>query len=71
MRRYTTIEFSAAEVLNEQADGMLLCLVGSTRVAISRRLVEAHSTLQRPGDRGRLVLPKVIALQLGLSRQPS
>jgi hypothetical protein len=45
----------------------LLCLVAHRRVAVPRLLVQPTSEVQRQGDHGKLVIPRWLAIGLGLA----
>ena len=58
------VELEAVEALSDTVDG-LLCRVGERRLLIPARY-RAGSEIRKPGDRGRLVLPRWLAIRLGL-----
>ena len=59
------VELEAVEALSATVQG-LLCQVGERRLSIPSRYL-ADSEVRKPGDRGKLVLPRWIATGLGLS----
>ena len=58
------IELDAVEALSETLDG-LYCRVGDRCLTIPRRFLQG-SDVHRPGDRGRIVLPRWFATAAGL-----
>jgi len=44
-----------------------VCRVGSTLVSVPPRRILPGSQVRRRGDRGKLVLPKEVAVDLGLA----
>jgi hypothetical protein len=48
----------------------LVCLVDGIRVRIPTSLIESGSEVRRNGDHGRLVIPKWLALSVGLTCSP-
>ena len=44
----------------------LICEVGGRRVSVPCSQIDPASDVQRPGDRGRLVIPRWLATNLGL-----
>ena len=59
------VEFSYAEAV--ELRGMNLhCLVRGRRAALSPLLIQPGSDVWRPGDRGRLVIPRWLAVELNL-----
>ena len=59
------VEFDNVEVL-EHGDLALRCLVGGRIVTVPPLRILAGTTVSYPGDRGRLVLPRDVAHELGL-----
>jgi len=59
------VEFSYAEAV-EQRGMNLHCLVYGKRATLSRLLIQPGSDVWRPGDRGRLVIPRWLAIELNL-----
>jgi len=59
------VAFSYVEAL-EQRGMSLHCLVRGRRAALSPLLIQAGSDVWRPGDRGRLVIPRWLAVELNL-----
>lgn len=45
----------------------LVCLVGGIRVRVPTLLIQSGTDVRRSGDRGRLVIPKSLALSIGLA----
>lgn len=61
----SAVEFSDAEAVAQR--GMhLYCLVHGKRAALSPLLIQPGSEVWRPGDRGRLVIPRWLAVELNL-----
>jgi hypothetical protein len=60
-----SVVFEDVEVVR-QADGMLMLRVGEKAVAVPLRGVLAGTTVSRQGDRGRLVLAREVAQNVGL-----
>ena len=59
------VEFGNVEVL--ESDGsMLWCRIGGRVVAVPQLRFLAGTQIQRMGDRGKLVLPREVAENLGL-----
>jgi hypothetical protein len=59
------VAFSYAEAV-EQRGMSLHCLVYGKRAALSPLLIQPGSDVWRPGDRGRLVIPRWLAIELNL-----
>jgi hypothetical protein len=59
------VEFSYAEAV-EQRGMSLHCLVYGKRAALSSLLIQPGSDVWRAGDRGRLVIPRWLAVELNL-----
>lgn len=60
-----TVVLDAVEGRSETERG-LVCRVGDRPVQIPPRFLLAGSEVRRPGDRGRLVIPRWLAADLGL-----
>ena len=58
-------QFEGVEVVRG-TDLILMCRVGTRVVGVPRRRMLAGTTIAREGDRGRLILPYEVALNLGL-----
>ena len=62
----TNVEYADAQVLFDT--GMsLVCLVEHIRVRIPKSHVQPGSEVRRNGDRGKLVIPKWLAVDTGLA----
>jgi hypothetical protein len=61
----TRVEFTDVEVLDVGAL-LLTCRVGDQIVFVPRMRVLPGTTIRRSGDRGTLVLTRVLARELGL-----
>ena len=59
------IEFSYAEAV-EQRGMNLHCIVHGKHAALSPLLIQPGSDVWRPGDRGKLVIPRWLAVELNL-----
>jgi hypothetical protein len=59
------VTFDNVEVI-EHGDLRMLCQVGAKIVAVPPLRILAGTTISYSGDRGRLVLPREVALNLGL-----
>jgi hypothetical protein len=60
-----TVQFRDVEVIDE-AGTDLLCRVGAQRVVIPALLLQRGTTIARPGDAGTLVIPRWLAIGVGL-----
>jgi len=60
------VEFRDVEALSYRRLS-LVCRVGSTLVSVPPRRILPGSQVRRCGDRGNLVLPKEVAVDLGLA----
>ena len=60
-----TLEFRDVEVIDE-ADTGLVCRIGAQRVMIPALLLQPGTTIARPGDDGTLVIPRWLAIGVGL-----
>jgi len=60
------VEFRDVEALSYRRLS-LVCRVGSTLVSVPPRRILPGSQVRRRGDRGKLVLPKEVAVNLGLA----
>ena len=60
------VEFRDVEALSYRRLS-LVCRVGSTLVSVPPRRILPGSQVRRCGDRGKLVLPKEVAVNLGLA----
>ena len=61
----SSVVFEDVEVVR-RANGMLMVRVGTRLVAVSLHRVLAGTTVDQTGHRGRLVLPREVALNIGL-----
>ena len=59
------VEFDDVEVIRD-ASLILMCRVGMKVIAVPPLRMLPGTTIARMGDRGRLVLPREVALNLGL-----
>ena len=59
------VEFRDVEVVRDTSL-ILICRVGTKTVGVPPRRMLPGTEIARPGDRGRLVLPREVALNLGL-----
>jgi len=59
------VEFDDVEIVRATAI-ILMCRVGMRIVAVPPRRTLPGTTVRRMGDRGRLILPREVALNLGL-----
>ena len=60
-----TVHFDEVEVLGASASD-LECRVGTRAVLVPRLLIEPGSDVRQPGDRGKLVVYRRLAIGLGL-----
>ncbi len=60
------VEFRDVEALSYRRLS-LVCRVGSTLVSVPPRRILPGSQVRRCGDRGKLVLPREVAVHLGLA----
>jgi hypothetical protein len=60
-----TVRFDEVEVLGASASD-LECRVGTRDVMVPRLLIEPGSDVREPGDRGKLVIYRWLAIGLGL-----
>jgi len=60
------VELDNVEVIRG-TDRVLICRVGETVVGVSVPRMLPGTTIARAGDRGRLILPREVALNLGLA----
>ena len=60
------VEFPDVEATGEDGLSALTCRVGGLIVAVPPFRILPGSEVWRVGDRGRLVLPRDVAVQLGL-----
>jgi hypothetical protein len=60
------VEFADVEVVR-RADLVLMCRLGTRVVPVPTRLMLPGTTISQTADRGRLVLPREVALNLGLT----
>ena len=60
------VAFDDVEVTNDGAGIILSCRVGKKVIWVPPRRMLPGTTIARTGDRGRLVLPREVALNLGL-----
>ena len=63
-----SVEYAEVQVLFDTGLS-LVCLVDGIRVRVPTFLIEAGSEVGRNGDRGKLVIPKSLALSLGLASE--
>jgi hypothetical protein len=61
----TRVEFDDVEVVRHAAL-ILMCRVGDKVVAVPPLRMLPGTTISRTGDHGRLILPREVALNLGL-----
>ncbi len=59
------VELEAVEVMSETLQGRIYA-IGERRVCIPTGYALAGSTARRPGDRGTLALPRIVANRLAL-----
>ena len=59
------VEYADVEVIRDTSV-ILMCRVGTKVVGVPPRWMLPGTTIARTGDRGRLVLPREVALNLGL-----
>ena len=62
------VEFDAVEALARDVRGLLCRIAGRHIWVPSDRILIDDRVVQRPGDRGRLVLTRTVAVGLGLAR---
>ena len=60
------VELPKVEALSDRGR-MLTCRVGNRIVSVRPRCILSGSQVRRRGDRGKLVLPKEVAVELGLA----
>jgi len=60
-----TVHFDEVEVLGASGPD-LECRIGKRNVMVPRLLIEPGSDLRQPGDRGKLVVHRWLAIGLGL-----
>ena len=65
MEAQESVEFADADALGD-AGADLLCRVGDRHVTVPRLLIQPGSAVRQPGDHGRLVIPRWLAIGLGL-----
>jgi hypothetical protein len=65
MARKDVVEFVDVEVLSYTGIA-LVCVVGGKRVMVPPRGIQWGSTAWRPGDRGTLIIPRLLAETLGM-----
>jgi hypothetical protein len=63
-----SVEYADAQVLFDTGLS-LVCLVDGIRVRVPTFLIESGSEVGRNGDRGKLVIPKSLALNIGLASE--
>ncbi len=61
-----SVEYADAQVLFDTGLS-LVCLVDGIRVRIPTLLIQSGSEVRRNGDRGKLVIPKSLAINIGLA----
>jgi len=66
IERSDCVQFHNVEVLRE-TDLVVMCRIGTPVVAVPSRRMLPGNTIARKGDRGRLILSRELALNLGLS----
>jgi hypothetical protein len=66
--RSQQVEFDNVEVVRETTV-ILMCRIGTRTVAVPALRMLPGTTVARLGDRGRLILPREVALNLGLERE--
>ena len=64
MVREDVVEFIDVEVLSDTGL-VLICTVQGKRFMISPSDIQWGSTVSRPGDRGRLIIPRSLAERIG------
>ena len=64
-----SVEYADVRVLFDTGTS-LVCLVDGLRVRLPTLLVESGSEVARNGDRGKLVIPKWLAISVGLTCLP-
>lgn len=62
----SSLEFAGVQVLFDTGLS-LVCLVDGMRVRVPRLLIQSGSEVWRNGDNGKLVIPKSLALSVGLA----
>jgi len=61
------VRFDEVEVFGASGSGSdLACRIGGAEVAIPRILIEPGSDVREPGDRGKLIIQRWLAIGLGL-----
>ena len=60
------MEFADAEVLLDTGLS-LVCLIDGIRVSVPSLLIQSGTEVRRNGDRGKLVIPKSLAVDIGLA----
>ena len=63
-----SVEYADAQVLFDTGLS-LVCLVDGIRVRVPTFLIESGSEVWRNGDHGKLVIPKWLALSIGLASE--
>jgi hypothetical protein len=63
MARGDVVEFIDVEVLSDTGLA-LICVVQGKRVMVPPRDIQWGSTVWRPGDRGTLIIPRLLAERL-------
>jgi len=61
-----SVEYADVQVLSDTGVS-LICRVGEIRVRVPRVLIQSGSDVCRKGDHGKLVIPKWLALSVGLT----
>ena len=61
-------DWLSIEGVHAVSEGLvLICDVDGQRVGVPPTQVAPHSEVRRPGDRGRLIIPRWLAIDLGLA----